>query len=138
MSSLRTEARSKKLRKFVRVKPEDGAPIKVELNGEGIIEAFNVNDISQSGVSLGLEHPIDEKFKELQVILKITLPNPVNSPVVIKGIIKHIDTNMLGIMFAEMPDEERNKIREYVHYRLRPTTSGLFGRILDWFDVPTI
>lgn len=137
MSSQRTEARSKKLRKFVRVKPEEGAPIKVELSGEGLIDTFIVNDISQSGVSLDLKKPISEGFKELAVTLSISLPNPVNSAVTISGIIKHIDARMLGIMFSDMQDEDRNKLREYVHFRLRPTTSGLFGRILDWFDVPT-
>ena len=137
MSSQRTEARSKKLRKFVRVKPEEGAPIRVDLSGEGLIDSFQVNDISQSGVSLGLTKPVDEGFKELAVTLSISLPNPVNAPVTISGIIKHIDANMLGIMFSDMQDEDRNKLREYVHFRLRPTTSGLFGRILDWFDVPT-
>ncbi len=137
MASHRIEARSKKLRKFVRVKPEDGSPIKVDLNGDGLIDSFNVNDISQSGVSLDLKHPIDESNKELQVNLIISLPNPVNSNVSVIGIIKHIDSKILGIMFSEMEESDRNKIREFVHYRLRPTTSGLFGRILDWFDVPT-
>ncbi|THB73934.1 MAG: PilZ domain-containing protein [Gammaproteobacteria bacterium] len=137
MSSQRTEARSKKLRKFVRVKPEDGAPIKVELQGEGLIEAFFVNDISQSGVSLDLTHPIEQSFKELKVTLSIALPNPINGSVIANGIIKHIDAKMLGIMFSEIEEDAQDKIREYVHFRLRPTTSGLFGRILDWFDVPT-
>ena len=137
MSSQRTEARSKKLRKFVRVKPEDGAPIKVELQGEGLIEAFFVNDISQSGVSLDLTRPIEQSFKELKVTLSIALPNPINGSVIANGIIKHIDAKMLGIMFSEIEEDAQDKIREYVHFRLRPTTSGLFGRILDWFDVPT-
>lgn len=137
MAPERNEATSKKLRKFVRVKPEEGSPVRVDLNGEGLIDVFNVNDISQSGISIDAPYIIEDCRKDLEVSLIISLPEPINSSVNIQGIIKHIDNKQLGIMFANLPEADREKIRDYVHFRLRPTTSGFFGRILDWFDVPT-
>lgn len=128
------EAAAKKLRKYVRVEPEEGKPIRVDVNGNGFIDVFNATDISQNGIGVSVPHKFENCRTDSEVSLLVSLPAPVSGSVRVNGIIRHVDSSQFGIMFIDLTDEDKEKIRAYVHSRLSLKSSGFFGRLLDWFD----
>lgn len=131
------EADAKKLRKYVRVEPEEAFPIRVDINGEGFIDVFNATDISQNGIGVLVPHKFADCKTQSEVSLIITLPKPTTQNIRVNGVIRHVDSQQFGIMFTDITPEDQEKIREYVHYRLRPTTAkkaGFWDRFFDWFE----
>ncbi|THB63426.1 MAG: PilZ domain-containing protein [Gammaproteobacteria bacterium] len=128
------EASAKKLRKHVRIEPENGRPIRVDINGNGFIDVVNATDISQNGIGITVPHKFANCRTDSEVNLLIALPEPISSSIKVNGTIRHVDSNQFGIMFIDLTTEDRDKIKAYVQSRLHRKTTGFFGKILDWFD----
>ncbi len=135
MGEILDDANAKKLRKYVRVEPEDGNPVRVDINGNGFIDVFNATDISQNGIGVSVPHKFANCRTDGEVSLLVSLPEPVTNSLRVNGVIRHVDSQQFGIMFTDLSMDDREKIREYVHSRLRITSTSFFGKILDWFDV---
>ena len=137
MSAATQEAEAKKLRKYVRVEPEEQNPIRVDVNGDGFIDVFNATDISQNGIGVQVPHKFADCKTQSEVSLIISLPNPTPASIRVNGVIRHVDSQQFGIMFTDITPEDQEKIRDYVHYRLRPTTvtkAKFWDRFFDWFE----
>jgi hypothetical protein len=137
MSSNNSEVDVKKLRKFVRVEPEEGLPIRVDINGDGFIDVVNATDISQNGIGVQIPHQFANCKTQSEVSLIISLPDPVPCSITVNGIIRQVFSKQFGIMFTDLNLADQEKIRRYVHHRLRPTITRkrtFWDRFFDWFE----
>ena len=137
MSTSMQDADAKKLRKYVRVEPEEGNPIRVDINGDGFIDVFNATDISQNGIGVQVPHKFADCKTQSEVSLIISLPPPTSHNIRVNGVIRHVDSQQFGIMFTDITLDDQEKIREYVHFRLRPTAPAkakFWDRFFDWFE----
>jgi len=101
-------------RQYFRVTPEPGAPVRVDINGDGFIEVIKAVDISEGGIRITVPHRFEGCHVDQPVSLIITLPQPVNKQFCLEGKIKHVRNDSFGVLFTKLDDKSLAFIRSYV------------------------
>lgn len=105
-------------RQHPRVRPDNGKPVIIDLNGEDFIDILHARDISEGGVGILVPHQFAQCRVDEEVRLMITLPAPVNATVKATGKIRHKSGDAFGVRFTQVSNGDRAKIRQYVRSRL--------------------
>ena len=74
----RSRARMSEQRRQLRVKPEDGNPIRVDINGENFVDILYANDISEGGLNVSVPHQFQDCEIDTPVSLMVQLPTPIS------------------------------------------------------------
>ncbi len=106
-------------RRYVRVTPEEGAPVRVDINGENFLDILCACDISEGGVGFQVEHCFTGCMIDKPVHFIVQLPPPVNALISAEGRIRHVAGQSFGIEFEILTREARHNLFDYVHHRLR-------------------
>jgi len=109
----------KKKRRYPRVSPEKGRPIRVDINGVDFLEILHADNLSEGGLSMVVPHEFKGCRIDQPVSLIISLPEPMESNVTVSGTIRYISytRQIFGVAFGNLKKEDREKIRSYVEYR---------------------
>jgi len=103
-------------RKHARVKPEQKAPVRVQIIGEDFLDAFRANDISVGGLSVTVPHLFEGCKIDREVELIVTLPR--KRAFQARGQIRHLRKvdygAVFGVMFTAIETENRERINYYV------------------------
>lgn len=106
-------------RNNVRVEPDLGRPIKIDINGENFIDVLNARDISEGGVGISVPHAFVGCSIDKPVQFIIELPKPFGRMFVVKGVIKHTMQDRFGVCFTNIDARSRQWIRDYISYRIQ-------------------
>jgi c-di-GMP-binding flagellar brake protein YcgR len=106
-------------RQYMRVSPPPGAPIRVDINGNGFIEVIKAMDISEGGIRIIVPHRFEGCHTEEPVSLIICLPHPINKQFRVKGKIKHATQDSFGVHFIDLNDKSRAEIRRYISMEIK-------------------
>lgn len=109
----------KSKRRHVRVRPEPGRPITVDINGQNFVDVLPVRDISEGGLSVDVPHGFHGCQINDPVDLVVNLPEPIISSFSTTGKIKHISQQNFGVVFLAMNQQHKQTTRRYVAHRLR-------------------
>ncbi len=106
-------------RQHIRVIPERGQPVSVDINGANFIDILNVVDIGEGGVGVRVPHGFSGCDLNQPISFVLTLPQP--KPIYLQGYgrIKHISGDRFGIAFNSLPERVVDQIREYVSTHVR-------------------
>lgn len=113
------KAKSKNVRRHIRVKPESGQPITVDINGQNFVDVLPVRDISEGGLSIDVPHGFEGCHINEPVDLVVNLPSPVVSSFSATGKIKHVSAHSFGVVFLAMNPQHVKTTRRYVRHRVR-------------------
>ena len=108
-----TPARKRRHR-FIRVAPNQESPVRVDINGGGIIEVMKALDISEGGICIRVTHRFKGSDMDEPVSFIIYLPDPINQFFRVEGRIKHVRNDLFGVQFTNLSDKSRTLIRRYV------------------------
>ncbi len=114
---IRVEDKDK--REYFRVSPERGAPVRVDINGNGFIEVVKAVDISEGGIRIVVPHRFEGCQTGLPVSLIVCLPNPINKQISVKGKIKHVINDSFGVQFIDLDDKSRAEVRRYIGMEIK-------------------
>ena len=107
---------SRDRRRHLRVVPEPGRPIEVQIMGPGYLEIVDATNIAVAGVGVFIPHWVASEYVDTPVEIILTLPRC--RPVHLRGIIRHyddeIDPARLGIEFVRLPPKVRDLLERYV------------------------
>lgn len=109
----------KNKRRYYRAVPENGHPIRLEINGENFIETLSAVSISQKGIGIKVLHEFKGCKINRDVELVITLPYPVNQSILIFGKIRYKTKQIFGVVFTILSREDEKKIRKYISHRIK-------------------
>jgi len=109
-------------RRYIRVAQEVDHPIGVHINGENFFDILTAKDISIGGLGIVAPHEFKGCRIDRLVSLVITLPYPIKKSFMAKGTIKHVVDERFGVMFVEIDKKSRDRVREYVSYRIQRET----------------
>ncbi len=101
-----------------RVQPEDGSPIRIDINGENFLDVVYALDISVAGARIAVPHRFEGCRLDKMVNLVINLPEPVGSSFVTLGSIRHLSGRAFGVKFVGLENADYRLIREYVGHLL--------------------
>lgn len=108
------ENASRNLRRFLRIKPDSDAPVKVDINGDDFIEVVKAVDISEGGIRVTVPHRFAGCHIDQPVSFIISLPRPIGKHISLEGRIKHVHADSFGVSFSNMGEHERRFIRRYI------------------------
>lgn len=108
-------------RRYIRVQPEEGRPIKVDINGEGFIDILEARDISVGGMGIIVPHMFEGCRIDRVVSLIVTLPDQGGRGChfQVDGIIRHVADDTFGIQFLGLEAADKKEIKRYVASRLK-------------------
>lgn len=106
-------------RKYLRVTPGKKYPIRLDINGNNFIEILRAKDISLGGIGIEVAHQFTNCEIDGNVELIIRLPQPVGQHIHARGKILHVNNNLFGINFSNLPKNSQQKLREYILYRVQ-------------------
>ncbi|NOY53776.1 MAG: PilZ domain-containing protein [Deltaproteobacteria bacterium] len=111
----------RKKRRFPRVSPEKGRPIRVDINGVDFLEIVYADNLSEGGLSIVAPHEFRGCKIDQPVSLIISLPEPEKANILVAGIIRYISytRKIFGVAFVDLKKEDRKKIQRYVEYRMK-------------------
>lgn len=101
-------------REYVRVVPDSGAPVRVDINGNDFIEVTNAVDISEGGIRISVKHHFAGCHVDLPASVIIYLPAPVARHFSARGRIRHVLGDSFGVQFIGLNPAHRAMVREYV------------------------
>ena len=107
-------------RRFVRVSPQSGHPIRIDINGENFLDILYANEISVGGVGISVPHLFEGCDVDSAVSLIIGLPYPEDALISVTGQIKHVSGDRFGVSFSHLSRQQKSKIRAYIAARLKP------------------
>ena len=105
-------------RQHIRVQPERGSPIEVDINGEDFIEVLRAVDISMGGMGINVAHLFKGCRINRSVAVIVTLPTSGGRGFQVDGRIRHVKDHRFGIQFVGLADADRKQLREYIASRL--------------------
>lgn len=114
MNTASEKASNRNRRQFIRVVPDSGAPVRVDINGGGIIEVMKAVDISEGGICIRVAHRFAGSNVDEPVSFIIYLPQPINEFFRVEGRIKHVRSDFFGVQFINLSEKSRTLIRRYV------------------------
>lgn len=110
----------KKKRRYPRVSPEKGRPIRVDINGVDFLEIVYADNLSEGGLAMVVPHEFKGCRIDQPVSLIVSLPEPERANISVSGTIRYISytRQTFGVAFVNLKKEDRKKIQRYVSYRL--------------------
>ena len=110
----------KQKRRYPRVSPEKGRPIRVDINGVDFLEILHADNLSEGGLAIVVPHEFKGCKIDQPVSLIVSLPEPVRTNISVSGNIRYISytRQIFGVAFVDLRKEDRQKIRRYVEYRM--------------------
>jgi len=114
-----SEFREKKGRKQIRVAPEAGHPVTVDINGDNFLEIVDAADISEDGIGISTPSRLEGCRIDEIVSLVITLPHPVRHIFHGIGKVKHISGEKFGVFFIDVSRADLKAVRRYVGRRIK-------------------
>ena len=104
---------SEKNRKSVRAEPAPNRPILVDIMGNDLFDTVHAKDISAGGIGVRIDKDFRDWRLKTEVDMRITLPD--ETAFKAKGVIRFKGENRLvGIIFSEISDENKERIDRYV------------------------
>jgi hypothetical protein len=103
----------------VRVQPDPGEPIEVQLMSEAFLDIFEARDISVTGVGIYVPYRFEGCHLMSPVDLVITLPRA--EPFLAKGRLVHrtkLEREFFGVEFAGLSYDAKLKIVRYIERRV--------------------
>lgn len=101
-----------------RLRPEQGHPIRIDINGENFLDVVYALDISVAGARIAVPHRFEGCRLDKMVNLVINLPDPVNSSFVTLGSIRHLSGRAFGVKFVGLENSDYRLVRDYVGHLL--------------------
>jgi hypothetical protein len=124
----------KQRRRYPRVRPEPGHPIRVDINGLDFLDIMYASSFSEGGLSVKVNHAFSKCDIDLPVSLILSVPEPVHRDLLLMGKIRHVADDVFGIAFLGLSKSDRKRIRQCIWHRLRhepwPTRLSYFLRNL--------
>ncbi len=115
-------------RRVIRVSPEAGHAIRIDLMGSNFIEVIAATDISLAGVGINVFHGFEGYNLQDSVEMLMLLPPPVHHSISAKARVVHQRDNFFGAEFESLKRTDYRKLHEYIALRLK--NSGLKLRLL--------
>jgi hypothetical protein len=112
-------ANLREARAYVRLKPEPGFPISVDINGEGFIDVTHAIDIGEGGIRIKVSHRFNGSNIDNITSFVIHLPQPINKDFRVEGRIRHVRDDSFGVQFLALGDHSRTLLRHYIALCLR-------------------
>lgn len=106
-------------RQHFRLVPEDGYPIKIDINGDNFLENMEAVDISEGGLGILVQNRFKDCRIDKTVTVVVTLPSPVNYQFAVNARIRHVYGDRFGIEFVDLKETARFKVAAYIAHRLR-------------------
>ncbi len=106
-------------RRHLRVVPEPGRPIRVDINGVDFLDIMYASSFSEGGLSVKVNHAFSRCDIGLPVSLIVSLPEPFRQDLLLTGKIRHVGNDLFGIAFLQISRKHRAQIRQYIRHRLR-------------------
>jgi hypothetical protein len=110
---------SHEMRQYLRLKPEPGFPISVDINGDGFIDVVHALDIGEGGLRIKVSHQFNGCHIDNVASFIVHLPQPVNKDIRLKGRIRHVHNDSFGVQFVALGDGPRAYLRRYIAVCLR-------------------
>jgi len=109
----------RKKRRFPRVSPEKGRPIRIDINGVDFLEILYADNLSEGGLAIVVPHEFKGCKIDQPVSLIVSLPEPERANISVTGLIRYISytRKIFGVAFVDLRKEDRQKIRRYVSHR---------------------
>ncbi len=105
-------------RRHIRVRPEQNAPIGVDINGENFIEVLRAVDISLGGIGIQVAHMFEGCQIDRSVSVIVTLPTSGGRGFQVDGRIRHVRAHRFGVQFVGLADDDRRQLKAYIASRL--------------------
>lgn len=109
---------NKTRRKNLRVPPESGRPIRIDINGENFLDIVYATDVSVAGACIAVPHRFEGCRLDKLVSLVVNLPEPVSASFTTLGSIRHLSGRSFGVRFVGMEKKEESLVRDYVIHLL--------------------
>lgn len=106
-------------RNHIRITPESGSPVRVNINNAGFINVLNVVDLSQGGFAVNVPRSCVGCNLEQLVSFTLDLPKPRRTLLHGLGKVKHISGDTYGIAFMTISHEVEEHLREYIEIQLK-------------------
>ena len=117
-------------RQYLRVMPEENAPVRVDINSEGFIEVIEAVDISEDGIGITVTHQFAGCDVNRPASFIVYLPHPINKYFRVDGRIMHVRDDSFGVRFTNLDDKSRELVREYIALRLRKRSAWDYIRYM--------
>lgn len=108
----------KSKRKNLRVQPESGRPVRINVVGENFLDTVYAMDISANGALVAVPHRYEGCRLDKRVALEIHLPEPVMTTLETSGTIRHITGNVFGVEFEVVEKVQALTLRDYLTHLL--------------------
>ncbi len=115
--TLRADNQSSK-RRLIRLLPEEGHPIRIDLMGKNFIEVNIATDISLRGVGIDVAHGFEGYNLADKIEILILLPIPVSYTISATVRIVHIRDSFFGAEFERLERKDYKKLHAYIASRL--------------------
>jgi len=104
-------------RKKIRVIPEQGENIRIDLAGSNFLDIVYAKNISESGLGIWVPHRFEGCDLNQEVNFSVRLPPPIiHTFSFYSEIIAH---NNFGVVFRGLSKKDQNYIRQYIQSRLK-------------------
>lgn len=110
--------RRKSERKNLRVQPENGRPVRINVVGENFLDTVYAMDISANGACIAVPHRYEGCRLDKRVGLEIHLPEPVMTTLETSGTIRHLSGNVFGVEFDVVEKDQAYVLRDYLTHLL--------------------
>lgn len=121
MGWLRTE-----WRRFRRVIPESSGSVTVSVETPAGVGKATVRDLSEGG--LELQTAADPAWLDRPMRLHLALPGGIE--LALRGRVRHVDSDRVGVVFEDIGSSEREHIRAYITDRASQTWWRRLRRLL--------
>ncbi len=105
-------------RKNLRLPPERGRPIRIDINGENFLDIVYATDISIGGACIAVPHRFEGCRLDKLVSLVINLPEPVSTTFTALGSIRHLSGRSFGVRFVGMEKKDEAHVKDYIMHLL--------------------
>lgn len=110
--------RKKTKRQNLRVQPETGRPVRINVVGENFLDTVYAMDVSAKGACIAVPHRYEGCRLDKRVDLEVHLPEPVMETLVTTGTIRHLSGNVFGVEFDTLNQGEAFALRDYLTHVL--------------------
>jgi len=105
-------------RRHSRVTPALHFPIRVDVNGENFLDILHAKDISETGIGIRVPHFFSGCSIDKPVSFVISLPEPCNALIKVRGLVKHSNSDQFGVRFTQIDQKSLRLLRDYIAHRM--------------------
>ena len=106
-------------RREIRVNPEPGHPVRIDLMGNGFIEVTTAANVSKEGIGIKVPHGFKGYNLDGLAEILIKLPKPVEHSFSSTVRIIHQKDQNFGALFASIEKKDAIKLHHYIEGRLK-------------------